>query len=121
MLDVGLRTVKRWDGEVKDELYDELSKMPDVKAAVDSMKLLIPKAVRAYDELVDETDPRAYATRQKAADRILSNFKVLEDKEAGDDKPKPDTELAGELVAILKAVIEGQKESDGDSPRVEKA
>ena len=119
MLNCSVNSVTRWSEDVDHKLYDELSKMPDVQTAIDSIKLLIPDAVNTYRKLVNFADNDS--VRLKAADRILSNFKVIiEEQSPGDDKSKPDTDLASELVSIIKSVVERDKPVAADNPRTEK-
>ena len=118
MLNCSVNTVTRWSEDVDHKLYDELSKMPDVQTAIDSIKLLIPDAVNTYRKLVNFADNDS--VRLKAADRILSNFKVIEEQSPGDDKSKPDTDLASELVSIIKSVVERDKPVATDNSGAEK-
>lgn len=98
MLGISTATVKRYDKTVQ----DEFAEMPAVRASIDALKIMVPKAVRVYSKVMEkmgtEQDRR---TALAGAKDILNNFKIITEKLEDDDISKSDDDLIAEAERII--------------------
>ena len=94
-LGIGITTVKRYDNNVK----AEFAEMPTVQAAKDHIMTIVPKATKAYEDLV--SDKQAAPQRLAAARDILITHGIVRNKIEIEDSRLTDDELLKEAQRIL--------------------